>query len=120
MRQIKPVGKRSSGNGGRPTLTPRTFVRAAGFTNLLIGVVSVIEFGVLAAVFRDGISIRVGLTLMVLMSLAIWITAAVLGGVVLLPGWLWASGRRLIRRTRPSPSGWSGVWDEWLDGPIRL
>ena len=26
-------------------------------------------------------------------------------------------GRRLIERARSSPSGKSGVWDDWLDSP---
>jgi hypothetical protein len=120
MRQTKPVGSLSSGNGGSPTVTPRTFVRAAGFTNLLVGASIVIEFCVLAAIFRDTNTLLVGLSLLFLISIATWTTAAVLGGVTLLPRWLWVFGRRLIRPTRPSPRGWSGVWDEWLDGPIRL
>ena len=119
MPQTKPLGCWSSGDGVSPSLTPRTFVRAAGFTNALIAALLVVEFCVLAAVYRAGSALLVGLTLLLFLSLAIWITSAVLGGVILLPRWLWLAGRRHLRRTRPSPRRGSGVWDDWLDSPAE-
>jgi hypothetical protein len=119
MSQTKPVDRGSSWDGGSPTLTPRTFVRAARFTSLLILPFVVIEFCVMAAVFDDGKTLFVGLTLLSFMTLAIWATAAVLGVVTLFPRWLWGSVRRQIRRSRSSPRGSWGVWDVWLDGPTR-
>jgi hypothetical protein len=92
-------------------------VRAAGFTNLLIAALCLIEFCILAVVFRSGTTLVVGFTLLLLMSLAIWLTAAVLGGVVLVPRWLWSSVRRRVQPARSSPGDGSGVWDEWLDSP---
>jgi hypothetical protein len=119
MRPTKPLDRWSSGDGVSPMLTPRTFVRAARLSSLLIIPLVMIEFSVMAAVFRDGNALLVGLTLLLFLTLAIWTTAAVLGGVTLLPRWLWMAGRRRLRRTRPSPREGSGVWDDWLDSPIR-
>jgi hypothetical protein len=119
MEPTKPFGSWSSGDGVSPLLTPRTFVRAARLTSLLIIPLVVIEFCVMAAVFRDGKALLVGLTLLLFIILATWATAAVLGGVTLLPRWLWMARRRHLRRSRPSPRGNSGVWDDWLDSPFR-
>jgi hypothetical protein len=84
----------------------------------LIAALVVAEFCVMAAVFRDTRTLLLGLALLFFMTLAIWITAAVLAGLALLARWLWASMRRHIRETRSSPLGRSGVWDVWLDSPI--
>jgi hypothetical protein len=119
MRPTKPLGSWSSGDGVSPTLTPRTFVRAARLISLVLIPLVTIEFCVMAAVFRDGNALLVGLTLLLLITLATWATAAVLGGVILLPRWLWLAGRRHLRRTRPSTRGGPGMWDDWLDSPIR-
>jgi hypothetical protein len=70
-------------------------------------------------VFRSGTTLLVGFTLLLLMSLAIWVTAAVLGGVVLVPRWLWSLGWRRVQPARSSDGGRVGVWDEWLGSPIH-
>jgi hypothetical protein len=119
MNQTKPLGRWCPGKVESPRLTPRTFVRAAGLTNLLIGALCVVEFCALAVAFHDSRTLLLGLVLLSLMTLAIWTTAAALGGLALFPGWLWVSVRRHARRTRSSPLGRSGVWDGWLDGPAR-
>jgi hypothetical protein len=118
MRQTKPVGRWSPRNVDTPVLSPRTFIRAARFTNVLIGALCVVEFCVMAAVFRDAGGLLFGLVLLFFMTLAIWITAAVLAGLALFPRWLWVSVRRHTRATRSSPLGRSAVWDVWLDSPI--
>ena len=43
-----------------PSLTTRTFVRAAGFTNALIAAVLVVQFCVMAIFFRAGSSLLLG------------------------------------------------------------
>jgi hypothetical protein len=40
-----------------------------------------------------------------------------MGGVVLVPRWLWSSVRLRVQQARSSPGGRVGVWDEWLDSP---
>src|SRR5262249_26145440 len=119
MIPAKPAGEDVPLRGYTPMLTARTFVRAAGFTNVLIAALVVVEFCALAVVYRDGRTLLMGLTLLVFFTVAIWLTATFLGGVALLPRWLWLTGQRLIQPARSLPRGRSGVWDEWLDRPFR-
>jgi hypothetical protein len=118
MKQSKMLESWCSRKGDSPSLTPRTFVRAAGFTNALIAAVLVVQFCVMALFFRAGSTLLVGVTLLLFLSLAIWITAAILGGVILASRWLWQAKRRHLGRSWPSPEGGTGVWDVWLDSPI--
>jgi hypothetical protein len=119
MKQSKMSESWCSRKGYSPSLTPRTFVRAASFTNALIAAVLVVQFCVMVMFFRAGSTLLVGVTLLLFLSLAIWITAAILGGVILASRWLWQAKRRHRGRSWPSPEGGTGVWDVWLDSPIQ-
>ena len=114
MKHAKPV---AGSNHGADSLTSRTFVRAACFANLLILAVAAIEFLAMAVVFRDATPLLIVLVLLPLMTLAIWVTAAVLGTVLLLPRWLWSMGHDLVLRTGCPIGGPERLWDEWLDWP---
>ena len=99
------------------SLTPRTFGRAAWFATRLVVIACTIEFLAMAVVFRDSTALAVGLVLIPLMTLAIWMTAAVLGTVLLLPKWIWSRGHELALRLPRTVGCRSGLWDDWLDGP---
>jgi hypothetical protein len=100
-------------------LTARTFVRAAYFSTLLVGGVVSSSFLSIAFAFRDVAGLVVGLVLVLLMTLAIWMIAGVLGTVLLVPRWLWAKSREVVVRMPCSNGERSGVWDDWLDMPGR-
>jgi hypothetical protein len=113
----KSIDRKNPLKGAIPALTPGTFVRAAGLANLLVTTLVFIEFSAIALVNRDGRAFQIGLWLIPFVTLVIWGTAAVLCVVALTPRWLWTLGRRLIGPAWSSPSGRSGVWDDWLDNP---
>jgi hypothetical protein len=112
---------KSTANSGQRTrrLSARVFVRAARFATLLVVVVCSLEFLAMSAVLRDVTALWIGGVLIALMAVAIWITAAVLGTVLLIPVWLWEKRHYAVFRTRRSIGARSGVWDDWLDWPCR-
>jgi hypothetical protein len=91
-------------------------LRAARFATLLIVAGCSIEFLAMSAVLRDANTIWLGSALIALMTLVIWITAAVLGAMLLLPLWLWEKLHHPRLRTPRCIGARSGVWDDWLDG----
>ena len=101
------------------SLTVRTFVRAACLSTLVVGASLSFTFLAMAVVHGDTTAISIGLVFLLSLTLAIWIIAAVLGTVLLLPKWIWAKTQDQLLRTRCSTAARSSVWDEWLDGPGR-
>jgi hypothetical protein len=73
----------------------------------------------MAIFFRAGSSLLLGITLLLFLSVAIWITAAVLGGLMLASRGLWQARRRHLGRSWPSPEEGTSLWDEWLDSHKR-
>ena len=62
MKQTKLLDRMAPKEKASPsTLTPRTFVRAAGFTNALIAAVLIVQFCVMAIFFRAGSSLLLGI-----------------------------------------------------------
>jgi hypothetical protein len=114
MNNTKVSAFRPTGAGA---MTLLTFVRAARFVSLLLAAVCSIEFVVLAIVWRDATALSLGLVLLVAMTLAAWISAAVLGAMLLIPRWLWTTWRKAVQ-TKRWASTCSSVWDQWLDVSI--
>jgi hypothetical protein len=115
MARAKLVDTKHAQNGAIPEATIWIFVRSAGLANLLVATLVFIEFSAIALVNHDGKAFQLGLSLIPLVTVVIWATAAVLCVGALAPRWLLLLGRRLIRTSRFSPSDRSGVWDDWLD-----
>jgi hypothetical protein len=101
------------------SLTALTFVRAARFVTLLLGATLSFTFLAMAVVLGNTTPISIGLVLLLSVTLATWMIAAVLGTVLLVPKWIWAKTQDQLLRTRCSTAARSSVWDEWLDGPSR-
>jgi len=116
MNHDKPIA-----TSHRPTarLTPRTFVRAAGFSSLLIFGVCAIAFLIMTVVLRDSSAPFMIVVLFPIMTVAIWLIAAVLGTVLLFARCLWVNRKDPVLRAHRAPGKGPGVWDEWLDGPSR-
>jgi hypothetical protein len=72
---------------------------------------------VTAVTFRPHTALAFGVAVCFILTPVIWVIAAVLGAVVLLPRWLWTNGRELVRRPGLAKVAHSSVWDDWLDGP---
>jgi hypothetical protein len=115
MKHTKSVANSRHWTGG---LTARTFVRAACLSTILVGVGCSSAFLASALTFRDGTVLKVGLVLIPGLTVAIWVIAAVLGMALLLPTLLWAKIQKSVPRTDRWTCARSGVWDDWLDGPI--
>jgi hypothetical protein len=111
----KLIDTKNAQMGAIPDVTIGIFVRSAGLANLLVATLVLIEFSAIALVNHDGKAFQLGLSLIPLVTVVIWATAAVLCVGALTPRWLLLLGRRLIRTSRFSPSDRSGVWDDWLD-----
>jgi biotin transporter BioY len=101
------------------SLTALTFVRAACLVTLLVGATWSFTFLAMAVVLGNTIPISIGLVLLLCMTLASWMIAAVLGTVLLVPKWIWAKTQDQLLRTRCWTAARSSVWDEWLDGAGR-
>ncbi len=101
-------------------ISAATFVRAARFVTLLLVGTLTIEFLIMAFVTRADVAMVVGLVLIPSLVLATWMTAALMGMVLLLARWLWATTRDHVRRAWHWTGSCSGVWDEWLDGSSRV
>jgi hypothetical protein len=101
------------------SLGPRTFVRAAYFAQVLT--VAAVGFALLVLAVTSwshaALAVVLCLFLCFILTPAIWMIAAVLGAIVLLPRWLWTNGRNRGLRTRFAKFAHSSVWDDWLDGP---
>jgi hypothetical protein len=101
------------------SLAPHTFVRAA----YLAQVLTTAAVGVALLVFavtswsHPALALVLCFSLCFILTPAIWMTAAVLGAIVLLPRWLWMNGRNRVPRTRSDKVARSSVWDDWLDVP---
>ena len=85
MAPQKSIARKNALNDAIPTLTRWTFVRAAGLANLLVATVVSIEFSAIALVNHDGKALQLGLSLISLMTVVIWGTAAVLSVLALAP-----------------------------------
>jgi hypothetical protein len=55
--------------------------------------------------------------LFVLESFASWVGTLIVGGLIMVPVWLWRFGKRLAQKRAQEtiPKGW--LWDNWIDGP---
>ena len=117
MAHPKAIHRKDALNEAIRVVTFWTFVRAVGLANLVGATLVFIEFSAIALVNHDGKTFKLGLSRIPLVTLVIWGTATVLCVLALSPRWLWMVGRRLTGTSRSSPSGRSGVWDDWLDSP---
>jgi hypothetical protein len=114
MKRAKSVAELKHRTGG---LTAHTFVGVTCLANLLAVVILSIELLAMAVVFSDGDAFSLGLDLIARTTLIIWIVAAVLGPLLLLPTWLREKRHHPVLRARRWIDTRSGVWDGWLDGP---
>jgi hypothetical protein len=60
---------------------------------------------------------RIIATFFVLVLYASWVGALIVGGLIMVPVWLWGFGKRLAQKRAQEtiPKGW--LWDDWIDGP---
>jgi hypothetical protein len=116
MKRAKSVAESKHRTSG---LTARTFVGVTCLANLLTVVILSIELLAMAVVFRDGDAFSLGLDLIPRTTLIIWMAAAVLGPVLLLPTWFRERKYCPVLRARRWIDPRSGVWDDWLDVPSR-
>jgi hypothetical protein len=98
-------------------LTARVFFRAACLATLVTVPSCALCLLVTAAVLRDGAALLVGFVLILFITVAIWITAAVMGTMLLVPLRLWDKRHYPVVRSQRWLGPRSSVWDEWLDGP---
>ncbi len=117
MAPPKSIDSQNALAGAISAPTPLTFARAAGLANLSVATLVFVEFSGIAIVNHDGAAFKMGLWLIPFVTLVVWSSASVLYLVFLTAGLLGTLWRRLIGPTRFSPSGRSGLWDDWLDSP---
>lgn len=98
----KAINKLNALHRAGSSLTPRTFVRAAGLANVLVATVTFVQFCGIALVRHDPRAFVFGLLFVPIMTLVIWVAAAVLYVLSVAP-----------RGRRASCGGWS-------DDPDRL
>jgi hypothetical protein len=115
----KPIETLAGPDGARSELTPRTFGRAAGLANLIVVTTVIVEFSVLSLVEHDPKTFQMGLWLVPVVTLVVWVIAAVLCLLALVPRGLRVLGRRRAGRSRSPRAAESGVWDDWLDSPTH-
>jgi hypothetical protein len=116
MKYEKPVRGLRHQTG---TLTVSTFVRAAAFATLIVIGACALSFLVQTVAFSSDIPLLVGFVMLPLLMLAIWVIAAVLGTLFLLPKGLFTRVRDQSRRKRHRLAPRTGLWDDWLDGPVN-
>jgi hypothetical protein len=119
MIDARPTDKLNARDEAQSALTFRNSVRGAGLASLLLAALVFLEFCGIALVYHDPKAFRFGLLSIPTMILVGWVAAAVGYLLDLAARGLRALGRRLVARSRSSPSARSGVWDEWLDSPGR-
>jgi hypothetical protein len=111
----KLIDKTNALKGAVPNPTIRTFVHAAVVANLVVATLVLVVF--IAMSFGVHRSIwQLGLVLVPFVTLVVWSSATVLYLVSRVAGLL-GTLKRQIRHARSSPSGKSGIWDDWLDIP---
>jgi hypothetical protein len=118
MAYSKRLGNSIGRKGSVPGLTPRTFVRAASLSNVLVvGAALVACVGTALTYRHTGFFLLTLLVFSASLTLLVWSTAGVLCVAALGPLWIRRGVRRLIGRGRSKSSGGLGVWDDWLDSP---
>jgi hypothetical protein len=113
MTPTKSIDKTNSLKGAVPDPTIWTFVHAAVVANLVVATLVLVAFTALALDVHRGL-LLLGLLIIPFVTLVVWSSAAVLYLEYRAAGLLRTLKRR-IRHARSSPSGKSGIWDDWLD-----
>jgi hypothetical protein len=114
MKHCKPVEIRERRASG---LGPGTFVRAAYLAQVITTAAVALALVPFAVTSRPTAALMLCFTLAFGLTPVIWMTAAVLGAIVLLPRWLWMNGRNRVLPTRFVKVAHGNLWDDWLDGP---
>jgi hypothetical protein len=115
MAPTKSIDKTNALKGAIPDPTIWTFVHAAVVASLVIATLLLVVFSVMAFGDHRGV-FQLGLSLISFATLVIWSSATVLYLGFRAAGLL-RRFRWLIGHARSSPSGKSGMWDDWLDIP---
>ncbi len=114
MALSKSIDGKNARKGAIPAASPWPYVRGAAVANLIIAMEVFFDYALLT---YNGISFPYLLWLIPFVTLVVWGSAAVLYLMPLGSLWLGTIARRLVGGFRSSPSGTSGVWDDWLDSP---
>jgi hypothetical protein len=88
MAPRKSTDRKNGQKRAIPTLTIGTFVQAAIVANLLVGSLVFVEFSVMSLVNHHGIDSKMGLWLVLFVTVLIWGTASVMCVVALTPRWI--------------------------------
>ena len=115
MALTKSIEKTNALRDSIPEPTIWTFVHAAVVASLVIATLLLVVFSALALGDHRGV-LQLGLSLIPFATLVVWISATALYLVFRAVGLL-KTLKRLIGHARSSPSGKSGIWDDWLDIP---
>jgi hypothetical protein len=115
MAPTKSIDKTNALKGAIPDPTIWTFVHAAVVASVVIATLLLVVFSVMAFGDHRGV-FQLGLSLIPFATLVIWSSAAVLY-LGFRATELLKTLKPLIRHARTSPSGKSGMWDDWLDIP---
>lgn len=116
MPLTKPINKSNAPTVAVPEPTIWTFVQAATAASLIVSTLILVVFCFMALGDHQRGVLLLGLSLVPFATLVVWSTTAVFYLGVRAAGLL-GKLKLPVKHVRSSPSGNSGVWDDWLDIP---
>ena len=117
MSPAKSIDRTNALKATIPASTLWAYVRAAIVANLIVVTQVLIAVVAPALGTHDGEAFHMASWLIPFVTLVVWTSAALFYLVPLASRRFGTLGRRFIGPARSSPSGRSGVWDDWLDSP---
>jgi hypothetical protein len=116
MLLTKPINKSNASTVAVPEPTMRTYVHAAVVASLIVTIFILVDLCFMALSDHQRGFLLLELLLVPYATLVVWSTATVFYLGVRVAGLL-GKLKRPVKHVRSSPSGNSGVWDDWLDIP---